>query len=185
MIFSTALRTALSCEPNIISILSESISLTALLETSAGGAPASANTISTWRPRMPPFVLMVAAPSSAAARCAGPNSAAGPESAISTPIFIVSAANAVRTTDGAPMASAPKLAARSQLRRLVLIEVSIFPLPVGIEFNQRNLEVMACAAPETPPPSQALDRVSHGRHQRDRRRPGRPAVRQRSLPPEW
>src|SRR5882724_4072353 len=133
MTFSTAWRTALSCEPNIISTLSESISLTVLLETSAGGAPASTNTISTWRPRMPPLALMVATPSSAAARCAGPNSAAGPESANSTPTFIVSAAAAGWTIDGAPITSAPTLAARNSPRRLTLIEVSIFPSRVGNE----------------------------------------------------
>src|SRR5580698_10178165 len=133
MTFSSAWRTALSCEPKIISTLSESISLTVLLATSAGGTPASANTISTWRPRMPPLALTVAAPSWAAARCAGPNSAAGPESATSTPIFIVSAAAAGWMIDGAPMATAPTPAARSRPRRLILIELSIFPSRFDIE----------------------------------------------------
>jgi hypothetical protein len=58
---------------------------TADFAVSAGGPPASVKISFTGRPRMPPALLIFSAARSAQARCVGPNSAAGPLSAMKKP----------------------------------------------------------------------------------------------------
>jgi hypothetical protein len=72
---------------------------TADLVDSAGGPPASVGMSLIWRPRMPPALLISSVASSALAFCVGPNSDAGPLSAMN-PILNSSAAAAGRMSPG-------------------------------------------------------------------------------------
>src|SRR5438309_2007235 len=106
MVAMLASRVALSCEPMKRSTLSSSISRTADFAVSAGGPPASVKIRRTGRPRMPPALLIRSAARSAQARCVGPNSDAGPLSAMKNPILnSFACANAGRNTP-APSAAA-------------------------------------------------------------------------------
>src|SRR5262245_17468878 len=113
MVAMLASRVALSCEPINRSTLSSSISRTADFAVSAGGPPASVNSSLTCRPRMPPALLIFSAARSAQARCVGPNSAAGPLSAMKKPILnSLACAN-----DGKPTPSTAVPAAADRTRR--------------------------------------------------------------------
>src|SRR5690606_29735305 len=133
MVATSASRTALSWLPTKASTLSLSMSRTADFAASAGGTPASATTSVTLRPMMPPALLTSSAASSAQAFWVGPNSEAGPESAMNSPILKSSAARARRAKAGTALRAAAPKAPPTNWRRLgLMILLVMFHSPVSI-----------------------------------------------------
>src|ERR1019366_8151168 len=143
-----ASRVALSCEPTKRSTLSSSIRRTADFAVSAGGPPASVGISRTGRPMMPPALLIFSAARSAQARCVGPNSAAGPLSAMNRPILNSFAWAKAEPTQPVPSTAVP--AATEMMRRRagmnsLLMRYLLVVLSVTLAFAARTAVLVGLA----------------------------------------